>query len=226
MNYQIIGDNDCPLVEFRMDRGEGLLIERGSMAYMNGIELQGKLNSRGGLLGAIGRSIVGGESMFITNACAVQDGAVLGIAPAIPGEIKKLTVGSRQYRLNTGAFLACASSVNYNIVTQKLSHALFGGTGGLFVMETIGQGDLLVNAFGSLITLEVTPDHPITVDNEQVVAWDASLDYRIEIASGMFGFMTGEGLVNRFSGSGEVIIQTRNLRSLAESLSKYIPKGN
>ena len=93
-------------------------------------------------------------------------------------------------------------------------------------METIGQGELLVNAFGSLITLEVTPDHPITVDNEQVVAWDASLDYRIEIASGMFGFMTGEGLVNRFSGSGEVIIQTRNLRSLAESLSKYIPKGN
>ncbi|MDD6550288.1 MAG: TIGR00266 family protein [Lachnospiraceae bacterium] len=226
MNYQILGDNDCPLVEFRMNSGESLMIERGSMAYMSGIDLQGKLNSKGGLLGAIGRSIAGGESMFITQANAVQDGAVLGIAPAIPGEISKLTVGERQYRLNTGAFLACAPSVTYNIVMQKLSHAFFGGTGGLFVMETAGSGDILINSFGSLITLDVTYDNPITVDNEQVVAWDAGLDYRIEIASGMFGFTTGEGLVNRFSGNGQVIVQTRNLHSLADALSRYIPKGN
>ena len=109
---------------------------------------------------------------------------------------------------------------------QKLSHAFFGGTGGLFVMETAGSGDILINSFGSLITLDVTYDNPITVDNEQVVAWDASLDYRIEIASGMFGFTTGEGLVNRFSGNGQVIVQTRNLHSLADALSRYIPKGN
>ncbi|MDD6257784.1 MAG: TIGR00266 family protein [Erysipelotrichaceae bacterium] len=226
MNYQILGDNDCPLVEFHMNRGDSLMIERGSMAYMRGIDLQGKLNSKGGLFGAIGRSIAGGESMFITQANAIQDDAVLGIAPAIPGQISTLTVGERQYKLNTGAFLACAPSVNYNIVTQKLSHAFFGGTGGLFVMETAGSGDILINSFGSLITLDVTYDNPITVDNEQVVAWDAGLDYCIEIASGMFGFTTGEGLVNRFSGEGQVIVQTRNLHSLAAELSKYIPKGN
>lgn len=226
MNYNIIGDTDCPLVEFTMNRGEMLKIERGSMAYMNNIELHGKLNSRGGVLRAIGRSIAGGESMFITEAEAVGDNAVLGIAPPVPGQISRLAVGERQYRLNTGAFLACSPSVSYNIVSQKLTRAIFGGTGGFFVMETAGAGDILINTFGSFVTLNVTYDHPVTVDNDHVVAWDAGLDYRIEVASGMFGFTTGEGLVNRFSGNGQVLVQTRNIRGLADAVKPYIPSGN
>lgn len=49
MQYQILGDNDCPIVEFKMNTGESVMIEHGSMAYMSGIDLQGKLNSHGGL---------------------------------------------------------------------------------------------------------------------------------------------------------------------------------
>lgn len=226
MEYRILGDNDCPIAEFHMNRGETLKLERGAMAYMSGVEIQGKLNSKGGLLGAIGRSLAAGESMFITHAVAVEDHAVLGIAPPIPGQISRLSVGARQYRLNTGAFLACASTVNYDIKSQKLSHALFGGTGGLFVMETTGQGDILINAFGSLVELEVTPDRPLTVDNQHVVAWDRDLSYSIEIASGMFGFTTGEGLVNKFQGSGRILIQTRNVQSLAGAVEPFIATGN
>ena len=32
MRYQILGDNDCPLVEIRLGRGESVRIERGAMA--------------------------------------------------------------------------------------------------------------------------------------------------------------------------------------------------
>lgn len=226
MVYQILGNSGNPIVEMKLDRGEMVKIERGSMAYMNGIDLKGKLNSHGGLLGAIGRSIAGGESMFITEATAVQDNAVLGIAPPIPGQIARLDVGKDQYRLNTGAFLACSPSVSYNIKAQKLGRAIFGHTGGLFVMETSGEGDVFINAFGSLMEIEVALDRPVTVDNEHVVAWDRSLDYSIEIASGTFGFMTGEGLVNRFTGSGKVIIQTRNIPNLGQAVSPYVKSGS
>lgn len=226
MEYFTLGDNDCPMIEFHLNRGEYLMIERGSMAFMSGIRLNGKLNSKVGLLGAIARSVVSGESMFITEAVAEQDDAVLGIAPAVSGMITKLEVGQRQYRLNTGAFLACTPGVGYNIKAQKLSHALFGGTGGFFVMETEGNGDVLVNSFGSLVYLQVTPDNPITIDNDHVIAWDRNLDYHIEIASGMFGFTTGEGLVNKFEGSGTVLIQTRNISGLAGALSPYLPKNS
>ena len=90
-------------------------------------------------------------------------------------------------------------------------------------METEGQGDLLISAFGDLIEVECTPVKPITIDNEHVVAWDASLNYSIEVASGTFGFTTGEGLVNKFTGNGKILIQTRNIHSLADAVKPFLP---
>ena len=93
-------------------------------------------------------------------------------------------------------------------------------------METEGEGTILVSAFGDIIELDVTADKPLTVDNEHVVAWDSSLNYNIEIASGAFGFTTGEGLVNSFYGNGKVLIQTRNIHSLASAIDPFITKGS
>lgn len=227
MRYNIIGDDDCPLVHVELDKGETIKIERGSMVYMSNVSIEGKMNTNksgiGGLFSAIGRSIASGESMFITEATGTSYNGSIGIAPSIPGKIVNLEIGLNQYCLNTGAFLACDETVNYNLISQSFSKALLGGTGGFFVMETSGQGDLLVNAFGDIIELEVTEDNPIIIDNEHVVAWESCLDYHIEVASGTFGFTTGEGFVNKFTGSGKVLIQTRNVHSLAEEIRKFIP---
>lgn len=107
--------------------------------------------------------------------------------------------------------------------SQDIGKAFFSGTGGLFVMETHGEGDILVSAFGDIVALEVTPHKPLTIDNEHIVAWDSSLDYDIHIASGTFGFKTGEGLVNEFKGEGRVLIQTRNIHNLAEAIQPFLP---
>lgn len=231
MKYQILGDSDCPLLHVELQNNETIKIERGAMAYVSNVEIEGKMNSSkkglGGVLGAIGRSMTSGESVFITHATGKCSDAYIGIAPSIPGKIKCLQVGGMtQYRLNTGAFLACDMSVEYIMKSQNVGKAFFGGTGGFFVMETSGEGDVLVNAFGDLLKLHVTSDHPITIDNEHVVAWDASLSYDIHIASGTFGFTTGEGLVNEFHGEGDVWIQTRNLHSLADAVSPFLPSSN
>ena len=110
--------------------------------------------------------------------------------------------------------------------SQDISKAFFSGTGGLFVMETTGTGDIFVSAFGDILELEVTPEKPLVIDNEHVVAWDSSLEYHIEVASGIIGFTSGEGLVNKFSGSGKVLIQTRNIHSLANQLIPYMPQSH
>ena len=140
-------------------------------------------------------------------------------------ETVKIERGSMAYYLNNGAFLACDNTVSYEMKTQSVGKALFGGTGGFFVMHTSGQGDLLINAYGDIMEINVDADHPIIIDNEHVIAWDDSLDYEIKIASGTFGFTTGEGLVNEFHGTGKVYIQSRNLHSLADALTPFIPQG-
>ncbi|MBT8806824.1 AIM24 family protein, partial [Lactobacillus delbrueckii subsp. bulgaricus] len=160
MKYELSGGNTCPLATVTLDKGESIKVENGAMVYMKDVTIAGKMNSSkkglGGLLGAIGRSLTSGESMFITQATGDADGGQIGVAPAIPGEIVKLSVGKQQYCLNTGAFLASDDSVSYKMRSQKLSKAAFGGTGGFYVMQTEGEGDMLVNAFGDLVELTVT----------------------------------------------------------------------
>lgn len=228
MKFVLTGDSDCPIARIALAQGESVRTESGSMVYSRGVEIEGGLNSRkkglGGVLGAIGRSITSGESMFITTATGVAQNAEIAVAPAVPGKIVELAIDSdHHYRLNTGAFLACDENVDYTMVNQGISKALFGNTGGLFVMEVSGTGSLLVSAFGDILALDVEPGEPLTVDNEHVVAWDSALEYHIEVASGLFGFTTGEGLVNTFTGAGRVYVQTRNLANLAQTLHPYLP---
>ena len=228
MRFVLTGDSDCPIARISLEPGESVRTESGSMVYSRGVEITGGLNTKkkglGGVFSAIGRSITSGESMFITTATGTSPDGEIAVAPPIPGKIVELSIdGDHQYRLNTGAFLACDEAVEYTMVNQGITMAFFGNTGGLFVMEVHGEGSLLVSAFGDLLALDVTPDGPLVVDNEHVVAWDAGLDYHIEVASGMFGFTTGEGLVNSFNGSGRVYIQTRNLANLAQAMHPYLP---
>ena len=72
MRFVLTGDSDCPIARLALSRGESVKIENGSMVYSRGVEISGGLNSKkkglGGVLGAIGRSITSGESMFITTA--------------------------------------------------------------------------------------------------------------------------------------------------------------
>lgn len=227
MKYQIQGDSDCPLVHIQLNRDEIVKIERGSMAYLSNVELSGKMNSKkkgvGGLISAMGRSLTSGESLFMTHAKGLSDDACIGVAPSTPGKIQCLKVDqAHQYCLNTGAFLCCDDSVSYVMKKQSVGKALLGGTGGFFIMKTEGHGDVMVNAFGDLLVLDVALDCPLTIDNEHVVAWDSTLEYVIRIASGTFGFTTGEGLVNEFHGKGKVLIQTRNLHNLAQAIQPFI----
>lgn len=157
----------------------------------------------------------------------VATDGVLGIAPSIPGKIVCLEVEpGHHYCLNDGAFLACDEGVTYEMKKQSLGRALLGGTGGFFVMHTAGRGNLLINAYGDIQEIEVTDEHPISIDNEHVVAWEDTLNYELKIVSGTFGFTTGEGLVNEFHGNGKVYIQSRNIRSLVGALISYMPKSS
>lgn len=228
MNYQIDNNQAFPSVKIKLTKGEKVRIQPGAMIYRSGgAELNAKLNKgkKGGLLGAVARSITSSESMFVTEIQAPNREGIVAIAPNLPGQVVELEVGSEQYFLSDGAFLAMDSSVNYEMHRQSLSKAFLGGQGGLFVMETNGHGKILINAYGSLEKVELDGTEPITIDNNHVVAWDSTLDYSIHTESK--GFMsaigTGEGLVNTFTGKGTIYLQTLNIESMANAIKVYIP---
>ena len=231
MKFSMDSHMQFPLVELSLNQGEAVFIQRGSMVYHTpNVSLNTKLNASGSGLGrfvkAVGRSMVSGESTFITQAVAESDNGHLALAPDTPGQVIALELGEKQYRLNDGAFLALDGTAFYTMERQSIGKALFGGQGGLFVMTTQGQGTLLANAFGSIKKIELQ-NQEITIDNAHVVAWSQSLDYDIHLENGFWQSIgTGEGVVNTFRGTGEVYVQSLNLQSFAGSLNKYIQKGS
>lgn len=225
MRYTIDSNMQFPLVEIALEKGEKVFIQQGSMVYHTpSVVLNTQLNARKGsgvgkLVGALGRSVVSGESMFITQASSNADDGLLALAPSMPGQVIALELGEKQYRLNDGAFLALDGSAQYKMERQSLGRAIFGGQGGLFVMTTEGEGTLLANSFGSIKKIELE-NQEITIDNAHVVAWSSDLDYNIHFENSFFQSIgTGEGVVNTFKGTGEVYVQSLNL----QQFSKCIP---
>lgn len=227
MKYTIDSNMQFPLVEIILEAGESAFIQQGSMVYHTpSVTLNTTLNGRGSgfgkLMGAIGRSMTSGESMFVTQAISNADDGKLALAPSMPGQVIALELGAKQYRLNDGAFLALDGSAQYKMERQSVGRAFFGGQGGFFVMTTEGQGTLLANAFGSIKKIELNGE-TITIDNAHVVAWSRDLDYDIHLENGFLQSIgTGEGVVNTFRGFGEIYVQSLNLQSFAGVLQKYI----
>ncbi|MDR3215607.1 MAG: TIGR00266 family protein [Bacilli bacterium] len=223
MKYTKSDSNFAPLCLIELEQGEGVRIENGAMAYHNGkVELTGKTN--GGVMGGLMKKAFTGESFFVTTATGTAPGAQIAIAPGMIGDIAEIEFNQNSWFLNDGVFLACDLGVEIKTKSQGLGKAVFGGTGGLFIMEATGQGKMLINGFGQLSVLTLDGSNDQVIDNGHVVAWTSGLEYKIEAASGTFGFTSGEGLVNRFRGTGKVIVQSRNVSGFAAMVAKFISK--
>lgn len=227
MKYTIDSNMQFPMVEIALEAGESAYIQQGSMVYHTpSVALNTRLNARGSglgkLVGALGRAMTSGESMFITEAVSSSDDGKLALTPSMPGQVIALELGAKQYRLNDGAFLALDGSAQYKMERQSVGRAFFGGQGGFFVMTTEGEGTLLANSFGSIKKIELQGES-ITIDNAHVVAWSRDLNYDIHLENGFLQSIgTGEGIVNTFSGYGEIYVQSLNLQTFASALQPFI----
>ena len=105
MQFSMDSNMQFPLVDLYLNQGETVFIQRGSMVYHTpNVTLNTQLNANGSGLGrfvkAVGRSMVSGESTFITQAVAQSDNGFLALAPEVPGQVVPLYLGEKQYRLN------------------------------------------------------------------------------------------------------------------------------
>jgi uncharacterized protein (TIGR00266 family) len=174
---------------------------------------------KGGLGSALMRTFANGESFFQQHIEAARGDGDCLLSPTLPGAMQVVDCGPRQYIISDGAFVAAASGVDLRVRTQSLGNALFAQSGGFFVTETSGNGQVVVSGFGSMNELEVEPGKDAIIDNSHVVAWDSTLHYEVSITTGTSGgFLgnlinsqtSGEGIVLRFSGRGKIYVCSRN----------------
>jgi uncharacterized protein (TIGR00266 family) len=215
--FSINGDND-PFLHVALARGESIYCESNAMVMMDAtLDLKGKV--KGGFGSALMRSFANGESFFQQQIEAVRGGGNCLLASTMPGAMQVLEVGARQYLLADGAFVAATSGVELKVRSQGARNAVFGRTGGEYVTETGGSGQVVVAGFGVLHMVEVTGGKDVVIDNGHVVCWDSALRYEVSITTGGDGGLlsklvnsqtSGEGAVLRFMGTGKVMVCSRN----------------
>ncbi|MCP3920354.1 MAG: TIGR00266 family protein [bacterium] len=216
MQFEIHGNPDYGEVQVGLSPGEKLVTESGAMSRMSvGLELKSRV--LGGMLPALGRKFLGGESFFL-GEYGGDRGGELWLSPGVPGTVVHRKLNDDAVYLTAGSFLACTPGVHLKTKFGGV-RAFFSGEGAFFI-ECSGQGELFYNAYGSVLEREI--DGALTVDTGHLVAWEPSLSYKI---GGMGGIkqtlFSGEGLVMRFEGRGKLWLQTRHLSSTARWLTPF-----
>ncbi|RLF90558.1 TIGR00266 family protein, partial [Thermococci archaeon] len=107
MKYKIEHRPSFSLLEIQLGPGEAVQAEAGAMVYMDPtVSLETK--ARGGIFGALKRSILGGESFFVN---VFRGPGKVGFAPGYPGDIIELEVDGKLYA-QSGAFIAASEDID------------------------------------------------------------------------------------------------------------------
>lgn len=224
MQYKIIGQT-VPVVEISLNRGETVYTQTGGMSYQtDGIAM--KTNARGGLMKGIGR-MFSGESLFMANYTAERDGAVVAFGTTVPGNIMPVDLSQMPNGITVqkGSFLCAEDSVETSVTfSKKFSAGLLGGEG-FILQKAQGKGMLFLEVDGDPIEKELMPGEVLKVDTGNVVAFEQSISYEVEMVKGIGNiFLGGEGLfLTRLVGPGKVILQSQNFGDFVGRITPYIP---
>lgn len=209
----------------QIEKGETINVESGAMyAQSQGIEITSKM--QGGLFGALKRSLLSGDSFFVSEFSAQQNGCWVDVAPNSPGDVFEMDITpGDDLILTRGAWLA--SDQRITLDTQFAGAKLFIGGEGLFTVRCSGQGKLIGSAYGALDVHELAAGEMVTVDTGHVVAYAATVRTNIRKAGkGILSSMkSGEGLVMDFQGPGIVITQSRNPAGFASFIIPLLPSS-
>ena len=192
------------------------------MASSYGVSIQA--GTQGGVLKGLKRSVLGGESLFITSFTAPASGGWVDVAHHLAGDIVVAGVTPNEPMLVTkGSWLASSAGIDLDTKWGGFKN-LFGGEGGFLVRAT-GHGTILLACYGALDTIVLAAGESVTIDTGHVVAFGETVSSQIrKVAGGVIQTIkSGEGLVFDFTGPGWVMTQTRNPAALEAWIRQIVP---
>lgn len=224
MQYKIVGQT-VPIVEIILNRGETVYTQKGGMSYQtDGIEM--KTNARGGIMKSLGR-MFSGESIFMANYTAERDGATIAFGTTVPGNIIPVDLNQMPngITIQKGSFLCAEDSIETSVTfSKRFSAGLVGGEG-FILQKAQGKGMMFLEVDGDPIEKELKAGEVLKVDTGNVVAFEPSVSYEVEVIKGLGNiFLGGEGIfLTRLVGPGKVILQSQNFGDFVGKIIPFLP---
>lgn len=179
-------------------------------------------NTNGGVLAGLKRSVLSGESFFVSTVTAPPQGGWADVVGTLPGDIIALpiTAGRDQF-ITRGSWVANS----YGVSTETKwagARNLIGGEGG-FGLRAFGEGQALVSVYGALDVMDLGPGEQVIIDTGHVVSYDMGMSVELRQSSSSLWrtVKSGEGFVFLFTGPGRVLLQSRNPRDLNAYITSH-----
>jgi len=195
--------------------GEKVKVEAGAMsAHSSGMSLEAKME--GGVLKGLKRSVLGGESLFISTYTAPAQGGWVDVAAKLPGDLRVIALhGSTSWIIERGTWLASEDGLDVDTKWGGFK-SLVGGEGG-FMAHASGTGKVIVASYGAIDTISLAAGETVVVDTSHMLAFPDTVTYDLRRAvqgRSIQSVKSGEGLVFEFTGPGDILTQTRNQAQL------------
>lgn len=205
----------------RLEAEESVQAEAGAMVSMTS-NMAIETGLKGGLLGAVTRSVLGGETLFANTFTARGGAGEMTLAPALPGDIAALIIREETMFVQSGSFLASAPAIDLDLKWGG-ARAFFGSEG-LFLLRASGSGPLIICSYGAIHRVTLDGRQPYICDTGHVVAFGQGLQFEVRRVGGWKStILSGEGLVCEFRGAGDLYLQTRSTQAFLSWLIPRIP---
>ena len=224
MQYELKG-GAFPVVVCRLNSGESMITEKGSMVWMTpNMEMT---TTGGGGIGKMFSKALTGESMF-QNIYTARGEGMITFGSSFPGQILPLEVTpGKSFILQKSAFLASEAGVQLSMhINQKLGAGFFGGEG--FIMQKLtGNGIAFAEVDGELVEYTLAPGEQLVVDTGYVMGFELSVSMDIQQVKGLKNMVLGgEGLFNTvLTGPGKIWLQTMPISGGAAAIQPFLTFG-
>jgi uncharacterized protein (TIGR00266 family) len=221
MDVEIRASPSFAVGRCKLAGGEQMKAEAGAMmAHSVGVELEAKV--QGGLMKGLKRSILGGESLFMTTWTAPQEGGWVDVAANLPGDLAVLDVAG-DMNVTQGGWLASSIGIELDTKWGGFKN-VFGDEGG-FLVRCSGTGKIVVACYGAIEQLQLAAGEKVVLDSGHLVAFDPSVEFITrKVTKGIMQTLkSGEGFVMEFTGPGRILTQTRNPQGLIGWLTTELP---
>jgi uncharacterized protein (TIGR00266 family) len=201
---------------------ESVQAEAGAMVSMSP-DVAIETKAKGGLISALKRSVLGGESFFMNTYRASAQGGQIMLAPALPGDMAVMELQNETLMVQSGSYVG--SSEGVEIDTKWSGAQTFFAREGLIMLKCSGVGTLILSSYGAIHEMELAAGEGYTVDTGHLVAFTEGMGFNVKTIGGVKSTLfSGEGLVVDLTGPGKVFLQTRSDDAFLSWLIPRLPK--
>ena len=198
VSFDVIKRERLKMVKIELENS-AFRYEASAMHYMQGnLELESNVPGVGKLF----KSLITREKVIKP---VIRGTGTVHLAPSF-GDFTILDLENDEWILDQGAYYASEMGIELGAFTNRAISAMFSGEK-WFQTVVAGTGKVVIISPGPLETIDLVNDK-LVVDGTFAVARTSGVELKVaKAAKGLFSsYISGEGLVNTFTGTGKVLI--------------------